>query len=86
MNDFLFFDSAHTFLGEQEYLNVYNFVIQAQAQRSVNWCLRLPIYAPFIQDIFVGSPEIIVTPRISYYRDKKLVHCIFVYSDPDYIK
>lgn len=76
-DDLLFVDTLFTHLGEDEYINLYDFLIQLH-QKQVNWCLRVPIHAPLIHELFENSSNIYTSALYSSKGRKGVFHCFIV--------
>lgn len=71
-DDFLFV-VAIPYLSEDEYLNIYD-LLAHQHTRGVNWCLQLPLQAPYIDDLFLSNPKLFITSTILNLEGKDIFY------------
>lgn len=79
--DFIFIDTLNTPLGESEYLNLYEFLLHAQKE-EVNWCLRCPVSAHLVEDVFQGANGIHISAIHASKNGKGFFRCYLVTTYP----
>ena len=69
-DDFLFV-FVIPYLSEDEYTNLYDLLAHLQS-RGVNWCIQLPIDAPYLDYLFLSSPKFTISPVAITIEGKSL--------------
>jgi len=69
-DDFLFV-CVIPYLSEDEYINIFDLIAHLHS-RGVNWCIQLPLDAPYLDDLFLSNPKLSISPTTITWDNKSL--------------